>query len=743
MSTNLLSAHLQHATPHTLFALLSRYRVSVPGIQRHYVQGGSDAHATEVRTIFINDIFQSFRKGNEMSLDFIFGPLDTKGADTFVPVDGQQRLTTLWLVARYAVAKLPPEAASTRTEILRLLSRFQYADRRYASRFCAALCNEGVTNDAWATGTPSVKLAKAGIVNPGWQADSTVAAMLNTFDTIHELWPQGISAEDFLVYLWEKVTFRLCMEHFSNDLYMKMNARGLTLTQWEQVKGKFAKIMPESVCWSRRVEELSEMYFGKMDGALPDNAFFALFGRVSSYVSSSEALGSELVKLAEWKSNDELPYVPFEQFKLSGTQVDTLLSMMEYLLANADLLSLPNWADVALLKAVFLPQNAEQRELSLMLFDYFDKFKTKQPVIYDVNHFLRIAWNVLNNVSATVAKDRQRRLAAVKGAIQAASYADLYLDADLHFDGDAVQYREEEAKGKVYRAEPEADGVTVDELQKAEEFLHGRVRMALLDLANSNAVAICKTRFEAILAINWAWQQKGNRKSLIIKVMMAMPYWADADTFFLADDKPETMRNLLATPNDGKLQHSLLDYIAGRNYDIAKISGEEMLANNPFGWDSRPDCQKGQAWRRDWQRNLLWLFEKVPDEIRGTKMVKYHGTSDNFYLYVNSNIHSALPLNDYRFDYLVSSQAKEWWETFCDECKRENADIRVTEGFVTGIYGVAKDRANCEIHVYFGPDKARVSKFPGGKEVKKEVLWCDGISFFTQIQAMIKELAMS
>ena len=741
MSTNLLSAHLQNATPHTLFALLSRYRVSVPGIQRHYVQGGSDAHATEVRTIFINDIFQSFRKGNEMSLDFIFGPLDTKGADTFVPVDGQQRLTTLWLVARYAVAKLPPEAASTRTEILRLLSRFQYADRRYASRFCAALCDEGVTNDAWATGTPSVELAKAGIVNPGWQADSTVAAMLNTFDTIHELWPQGISAEDFLVYLWEKVTFRLCMEHFADDLYMKMNARGLTLTQWEQVKGKIANMMKE-VDWSNRIEMLSERYFNKMDNSLPDTAFFALLGRISNYALGEEA-GSELRKLAEWKSNDELPYVPFEQFKLSGTQVDTLLSMMEYLLANADLLSLPNWADVALLKAVFLPQNAEQRELSLMLFDYFDKFKTKQPVIYDVNHFLRIAWNVLNNVTATVAKDRQRRLAAVKGAIQAASYADLYLDADLHFDGDAVQYREEEAKGKVYRAEPEADGVTVDELQKAEEFLHGRVRMALLDLANSNAVAICKTRFEAILAINWAWQQKGNRKSLIIKVMMAMPYWADADTFFLADDKPETMRNLLATPNDGKLQHSLLDYIAGRNYDIAKISGEEMLANNPFGWDSRPDCQKGQAWRRDWQRNLLWLSEKMPDEISGTKMVKYHGASDNFYLYFNSTIHSALPLNDYRFDYRRDSTSKKLWEEFCVEIKDANkGDIRVTEGAWTGKYEVAADKSS--INVYFVADKAIVSKFMKEKpRVDIPVPWCAGVDFFNQIREKIKELATS
>ena len=61
----------------------------------------------------------------------------TNSSGFYYVVDGQQRLTTLWLLARYAVARLVDE--NQRKDLLKLLSRFSYADRMHATRFCQAL----------------------------------------------------------------------------------------------------------------------------------------------------------------------------------------------------------------------------------------------------------------------------------------------------------------------------------------------------------------------------------------------------------------------------------------------------------------------------------------------------------------------------------------------------------------------------------------------------------------------------
>ena len=111
--------------PNNLFALLSRFRVVIPGIQRHYVLGSNNHKAESVRKQFIAEIFNAIENNSELNLHFIYGPINTDGEDSFVPVDGQQRLTTLWLIARYAVEIANIE---TRKDLLVLLSRFTYED---------------------------------------------------------------------------------------------------------------------------------------------------------------------------------------------------------------------------------------------------------------------------------------------------------------------------------------------------------------------------------------------------------------------------------------------------------------------------------------------------------------------------------------------------------------------------------------------------------------------------------------
>ena len=51
MKNDILKHYIE--VPDNLFALLSRYRVVIPGIQRHYVQGANNPKAESVRKQFI------------------------------------------------------------------------------------------------------------------------------------------------------------------------------------------------------------------------------------------------------------------------------------------------------------------------------------------------------------------------------------------------------------------------------------------------------------------------------------------------------------------------------------------------------------------------------------------------------------------------------------------------------------------------------------------------------------------
>ena len=60
MSNNIIQQYIE--IPDNLFALLTRYRVVIPGIQRHYVQGANNPKAESVRKQFIKEIFTAIEK---------------------------------------------------------------------------------------------------------------------------------------------------------------------------------------------------------------------------------------------------------------------------------------------------------------------------------------------------------------------------------------------------------------------------------------------------------------------------------------------------------------------------------------------------------------------------------------------------------------------------------------------------------------------------------------------------------
>ena len=68
-------------------------KLRVPRIQRSYAQGRESE--LDIREKFLGDIFSSLNSGTSLEMSFVYGSF---GSGVFDVLDGQQRLTTLFLV---------------------------------------------------------------------------------------------------------------------------------------------------------------------------------------------------------------------------------------------------------------------------------------------------------------------------------------------------------------------------------------------------------------------------------------------------------------------------------------------------------------------------------------------------------------------------------------------------------------------------------------------------------------------
>lgn len=509
MKKDILKHYIE--VPDNLFALLSRYRVVIPGIQRHYVQGANNPKAESVRKQFIKEIFTAIeKKQNEFSLHFIYGPINTDGEDSFVPVDGQQRLTTLWLIARYAAEKAEP---SDRKHLLHLLSRFTYEDRINAKRFCQALTCEDSRWDITQDPNPNI-LCQDWFVDY-WKEDETVASMIRMLSTIHEEWNKyqdTITAEDILEAIDSKIRFNLKIDAFGDDIYMKMNARGLQLTQWENFKAKFSEDLREDKkeWWVKKMEELSNRFFTLSDKQheLPDNAFFALYARIMAYEARKQPgvdCGNSIKQLAAYTHNHntwsqiELPFVPYSDFSgitnnesIASTVADTCVKMIKTVLASAQNI-VPYFGDSKLFDTFFHPQNGNELDFTLCCYEYFKKFVNE-----DVNttHFLkalRLMWNILENVDKQYEKKTDNRIELVKKFIDLGDqtlYSPQIKEIEKEIEKAPEQAKEEAEKAKQMHCNDKSmpndwNEETLkpwsnwnDAIEKAEEcaFFHGSIR---------------------------------------------------------------------------------------------------------------------------------------------------------------------------------------------------------------------------------------------------------------------------
>ena len=121
----------------TFWVLVSKQPISIPTLQRDYIYGaGTEKTETVLSNMLstfktaLDSVTQDPNDRKEETLDFVYGS-DSIAKD-FKPLDGQQRLTTLFLLHYYA-ALISPDATE---EDFSTLARFSYATRNCTVAFC-------------------------------------------------------------------------------------------------------------------------------------------------------------------------------------------------------------------------------------------------------------------------------------------------------------------------------------------------------------------------------------------------------------------------------------------------------------------------------------------------------------------------------------------------------------------------------------------------------------------------------
>lgn len=236
----------------TFWKFLQENSVEIPIIQRDYAQGRIGKEY--LRKTFIESLKAALDNNNnnqKLKLDFVYGTLEN---GKIYPLDGQQRLTTLWLLHWYIALR----SGNLNETNCKILKNFTYETRISSRDFCEQLCNDKNWDNYPHSGNIAKYIKDQHWFSSAWLQDPTISSMLNMLagtkpidedkedinDGIGEIF-KDINDDQFKDY-WKILIDDECPIVFyylpitdmglTDDLYIKMNARGKQLSNFENLK---------------------------------------------------------------------------------------------------------------------------------------------------------------------------------------------------------------------------------------------------------------------------------------------------------------------------------------------------------------------------------------------------------------------------------------------------------------------------------------------------------------------------
>lgn len=252
----------------TFWKLLGRYSIEIPVIQRDYAQGRDNA--VDIRENFLESIKSALENDTDLDLNFVYGSVKNS---LFIPIDGQQRLTTLFLLHVYVLLSLGKSMDSVPYN---RIAKFTYETRTTSRDFCKNL-TRGMLVMRNGKNLSQVDKISDEIINnnwfsSSWKYDPTIKSMLNMLDAIHNHFRDSNLERYFELLFSDEENGCPLYFYFLNlednklddSIYIKLNARGKDLTCYENFKAKLSKYLHDEM------NPLPRDYIAELDGRWSD-----------------------------------------------------------------------------------------------------------------------------------------------------------------------------------------------------------------------------------------------------------------------------------------------------------------------------------------------------------------------------------------------------------------------------------------------------------------------------------------
>ena len=407
--------------------LLKQGKVRIPKIQRDYAQGRVNRKVNEIRKVFIHTLILVAKgKMDAAELDFVYG---SNQDNAFEPLDGQQRLTTLFLLHWMMGVDLRQQDANHN-----MYSMFTYETRNTSNEFCNELIqHEAIkfvkqafenikynrtknAKEAPKPDTPSLIIKSLDWFRWGWKYDPTILSMLVMIDAIFA--EIGEESE------WEKVgeyqknldniTFNLLnLGDFglSNELFIKMNARGKHLSDFDKLKSTLEEELQIQKREHSTDDKIEEEWRKLMDGVWID-LFWHKYARetiknISNKTDDNPAQSKNRVEVLKAAQCAE------EKLKL------LLLRLIALQLFESDLIS----SNSALENATY---NLNESNIDSLLFAYTDSLtsiRSLENYTIDASTTLKIDYRrLIDDLNLLIFNDGNNRYCEISSLLSPISH---------------------------------------------------------------------------------------------------------------------------------------------------------------------------------------------------------------------------------------------------------------------------------------------------------------------------------
>ena len=662
-------------------------KVEIPMIQRDYAQGRKSE--TEIRNRFLNAIFTTLCDKNQefLEMDFIYGSFwesEDKNANSFIPLDGQQRLTTLFLLYWYiGLNELDDEKWN---QVRSVISKFTYETRISSRRFCENLVSADTKKDIFEISQTSKQvknqLLSKRIKNLSWfyysyEKDPTIKAMLNMLDAIDEKYkkvkqPLWSELKKLQFYVLPLNGFGL-----SEELYIKMNARGKQLTDFENLKADLVnwmkdeknkyfdvfqselknddRKMPYYLAISQKIDNEWSRYFWNItrtfdvnakdkkgellypEGKLVDPLFikvlcrfftnkFILHSKIEATKIDKEDVFETLIKEGRYQN-----FEVFQEILDTENIIPDFETFFDSISNNWETIKeeiQPNWKEQ---RKYFYEDGITQSDrvifLAISLFLEKNNYDSEK-----FSQWMRIVWNIVENTDIA---DIRSMIGVMKLIQELAKYSskiyEFLADDNNTIDSSSSKVAVAEERQKAYFiAQKDSNWENVFIEAERHPFFKGSISFLITDEMSINEFQQRNDTASKVFDKNGV--NEGFRKNGHLLLRALISRFTDksiiGNNFIDQDENEHYLKKLLA--NNETVKNATREWFSLPFDDIKNTLFREIEKNSQIlGWAENNDWERKRITRA---HEALYKYPELQDWMQSNKAIRFSWASGHLYI---------------------------------------------------------------------------------------------------------------